>query len=241
MSKQPVFKRIVLKISGEAMQSAQKAPIDGEAIDYISAEISKARELGVEIALVTGGGNFFRGMAGTMQGIDRNTGDYVGMLATLMNSIVLRDGLERNGIPCIVQSALEITGVIPPVNIRNAKQSLSEGKTVIFTGGTGHPYFTTDTTASLRACEIGADAVLKATKVDGVYSADPMLDSEAKRYDNLTFREAINKRLAVMDSTAFSMCQDNNIPIVVFNFLEHEGLRRVLGGDDTIATFVGEF
>lgn len=239
MGSEPLFKRIVLKISGEAMQSSRNGPVDETAIDRISNEIRRARELGVEIALVTGGGNFFRGMAGTLQGINRNTGDYVGMLATLMNTIILRDGLERNDIPCIVQSALEIRGVIPAANIRTAKTALQEGKTVLFAGGTGHPYFTTDTTASLRACEIGADAVLKATKVDGIYSADPMQDKTARRYDELTFTEAISKRLAVMDSTAFSMCQDNDIPIVVFNFLEDEGLKRVLEGDKSIATFVG--
>lgn len=239
MGSEPLFKRIVLKISGEAMQSSRNGPVDETAIDRISNEIRRARELGVEIALVTGGGNFFRGMAGTLQGINRNTGDYVGMLATLMNTIILRDGLERNDIPCIVQSALEIRGVIPAANIRTANTALKEGKTVLFAGGTGHPYFTTDTTASLRACEIGADAVLKATKVDGIYSADPMQDKTARRYDELTFTEAISKRLAVMDSTAFSMCQDNDIPIVVFNFLEDEGLKRVLEGDKSIATFVG--
>ena len=239
MPENAVFKRIVLKISGEALQGSNQERADAASLARISQEIKKARDLGTEVALVVGGGNFFRGLTGTTEGVQRNTGDYVGMLATIMNAMLVRDVLIGNDIPCCIHSALEITGVAPVANLNDAKNALNEKQVVIFAGGTGHPYFTTDTTAALRACEINAQAVLKATKVDGIYSADPEKDPNAARYDKLTFQEAITKRLAIMDSTAFSLCYDNNIPIVVFNFLEQDGLKRVLEGNTQIATFVG--
>lgn len=242
MSDRPVFKRILLKLSGEALKgnAGESNAVDTEALASIVRQVTDIRRDGVEVALVVGGGNFFRGISGVAHGMMRTTGDFMGMMATVMNGLALRDAFEMEGVPCEIQSALPVEGVAPSVDLRHASHALGDGRIVVFAGGTGHPFFTTDTTAALRACEIGADALLKATKVDGVYSDDPVKDPDAERYEKLSYGEALEKRLGVMDSTAFSLCRDNGIKIVVFNFWEPEGLLRVSRGDTRIATVVGD-
>lgn len=241
MAENRAFKRVLLKISGEALKGKTENPgsIDSEAIANIAKQVSSLIHYDVEVAMVIGAGNLFRGVAGTKKGITRTTGDYMGMLATVMNGLALRDAFIAAGVDCLVQSALPVEGVVAAVDIRAADVALRAKNVVIFAGGTGHPFFTTDTTAALRACEIGADAVLKATKVDGVYSADPVLFPDAQRYEELSFEEALQKQLGVMDSTAFSLCRDNCIKIAVFNFWEENALSRVTQGDTGIATIVG--
>ena len=238
----PVYRRILLKLSGEALcQPGADAgnALASEALTAIANDIRQVTELGVQVGLVVGGGNFFRGIKGVQRGIARTTGDYIGMLATVMNGLAMRDALKANGVPSVLQSAFAIAGVTEPFHNQRAVELLEQGTAVLFAGGTGHPFFTTDTTAALRACEIGADAVLKATKVDGVYSADPRQEGEAVRFESLTYTDALQKRLAVMDSTAFSLCMDNSIPVVVFNFSRPECLLRVVRGDTSLATVVG--
>jgi len=240
MSRELRFKRVLLKLSGEALGGGSGGePLDPAAIAEIAAQIRQVTALGAEVAVVIGGGNFFRGLPASRRGIARTTADNIGMLATVMNGLALRDGLEAAGQAVEMQSAFEISGVTHLFEVRRARQLLSQGTVLVLSGGTGHPFFTTDTTAALRACQIGADALLKATKVDGVYSADPRRQPDAVRYQNITYAEALRQRLGVMDSTAFSLCMDNQIPIAVFNFSERGGLERVLLGDMGAATLVG--
>jgi uridylate kinase len=239
MSNGLLFKRILLKLSGEALGGGAGVPLDTDAIAAVAARIHDISQLGAEVAVVVGGGNFFRGLPASRRGIERTTADNIGMLATVMNGLALRDGLEAAGQPAELQSAFDISGIAHLFEVRRARQVLAQGTTLVLTGGTGHPFFTTDTTAALRACQIGANALLKATKVDGIYSADPKTNPDAVRYERVTYSEALQQRLGVMDSTAFSLCMDNDIPIVVFNFSDATGLQRVLAGDMSGATVVG--
>ncbi len=239
MAQDLVLNRILLKLSGEALAGPDGRGLDPGAMSRIGAQIREVVQLGVEVALVIGGGNFFRGLPASRQGADRSEADAIGMLATVMNGLAMRDALETGGLRCRLQSAFEITGVVPPFNARQARQALYDGEVLILAGGTGHPFFTTDTTAALRACQIQAQAILKATKVDGIYSADPHKFPDAVRYSQLEYSEALAQRLGVMDSTAFSLCMDNQVPIVVFNFSEPGALCRIVKGDLTTATIVG--
>lgn len=226
------YRRILLKLSGEAFQNRR----DGSSLDFavfrdMARQLKRVHQRGVQIAVVVGGGNIFRGLPGEECGIDRATGDAMGMLATVINSLALQSALEREGVHTRVMSAINMPAVAEPFIRRRAVRHLEKGRIVIFGAGTGHPFFTTDTAAALRASEIQADALLKATKVDGIYSADPTKDPAARRYDRLTYREAIEQRLAVMDAAAFSLCQDNRIPIIVFNFFRRDEILRVVRGE----------
>ena len=229
----PAYKRILLKLSGEALMGDEAYGIERETIDRIVAEIADVLRAGVEIAIVIGGGNIFRGVAPGAAGMDRATADYMGMLATLMNALALQDALRRAGVESRVQSALRIDQVAEPYIRGKALRYLEENKVVIFAAGTGNPFFTTDTAAALRGREVGVDIVLKATKVDGVYTADPMKDPTAKRYSTLTFDEAIVKNLKVMDATALALCRDQNMLLKVFSiFVPGALLSVVMGGDE---------
>jgi uridylate kinase len=232
------FKRVLLKLSGEMLKGKDCFGIDPEATIAAAKRIKEAVDAGVQTAIIIGAGNIFRGLAGSRQGMDRSCADNMGMLATAMNALAMRDALESIGVKAEIQSAFAISGVLKPFDQREAVRLLEEGTVVLFAAGTGHPYFTTDTTAALRACEIRADAVFKGTKVNGIYTADPMKDPKAKRYEKITFAEALSKRLAVMDSTAFSLCQDNNINILVFKFGEPDVLGNIMKGDFSAATLV---
>ncbi len=227
------YKRIVLKISGEVLRSPESGePIDGTILHRVSQEIKSVYELGVEIGLVVGGGNIFRGLSGAeKRGVARTTGDYMGMLATVINGMALMDCLEKMNVPVRVVSAIEMNRVAEPYILRRVTRHLEKQRVVIFVGGTGNPYFSTDTTASLRANEIGAEAILKATKVDGVYNKDPMLHEDAVKYDEIGYSEALKLRLKVMDATAFAMCMENNMPILVFSLNEPGSIRRAVLGD----------
>ncbi len=211
--------------------------IDTETVDYMASEIKSIYSMGVEIAVVIGGGNIFRGLQGTASGMERATADYMGMLATVINALALQNALEKHGMPTRVQSAIEMRELAEPYIRRRAIRHLEKGRVVIFAAGTGNPYFTTDTAASLRAMEIGADVILKATKVDGVYTADPVKDPKAKRFKKITYIDVLKKRLHVMDSTAISLCMDNALPIVVFNVRKKGNLRKVIEGK-SIGTLV---
>jgi uridylate kinase len=235
----PKYQRVMLKLSGEALIGKREHGISPETCDAIAREIKEVQELGVQLAVVIGGGNIFRGLAGSKHGLDRTAGDYMGMLATVINALALQDALEKNGVQTRVQSAIEMRAVAEPFIRRRAMRHLEKGRVVIFAAGTGNPYFSTDTTAALRASEIDADVLLKATKVDGVYSADPKKDPAAKRYDKLAYMDALKGRLNVMDSTAFSLCMDNRIPIVVFNLFQYGNIKRVILGEP-IGTLVSE-
>jgi uridylate kinase len=224
------YRRILLKMSGEVLGGSSGSGIDAEALHGMAAQIREVKELGVQVVVVIGGGNIFRGISGGDKGIERATGDYMGMLATVINSLALQDALEKQGIPTRVQSAIAMSQVAEPFIRRRAVRHLEKGRVVIFGGGTGNPYFSTDTAAALRANEIGAEAILKATKVDGIYDSDPKKNPDAKRYDEITYTEALTKRLKVMDSTAFSMCMDNKMPIIVFDFFKPHNLREVVLG-----------
>ena len=228
----PAYKRILLKLSGEALMGDDSYGIERATIDRIVAEIADVLRAGVEIAIVIGGGNIFRGVAPGAAGMDRATADYMGMLATLMNALALQDALRRAGVESRVQSALRIDQVAEPYIRGRALRHLEERKVVIFAAGTGNPFFTTDTAAALRGREMGVDIVLKATKVDGVYTADPKKDATARRYADLTFDEAIVKNLKVMDATAFALCRDQKLPIKVFNINKPGALLRVVRGED---------
>ncbi|MFA6814928.1 MAG: UMP kinase [Lentisphaeria bacterium] len=231
------FKRVLLKISGEALKGPAGS-IDPDAVIETAKLILEATASGTEVAVVIGAGNLFRGLSGCRSGMDRSCADNMGMLATAMNALAMRDALESLGQKAEIQSALAIHGVLPSFDYRTADKMLSEKTIVLFTTGTGHPYFTTDTTAALRACEIKADAVLKGTKVDGIYSADPMKDPTATRYDALTFSTALSEHLKIMDSTAFSLCQDNDIKIVVFKFGQKGVLSEIMQNKFIHATIV---
>jgi uridylate kinase len=228
----PAYKRILLKLSGEALMGDDSYGIKREVIDRMVAEIAEVVRLGVELAVVIGGGNIFRGDAPGAAGMDRATADYMGMLATLMNALALQDALRRAGVESRVQSALRIDQVAEPYIRGRALRHLDEGKIVIFAAGTGNPFFTTDTAAALRGREMNVDIVLKATKVDGVYTADPMKDATATRYRELTFDEAIVKNLKVMDATALALCRDQKLPIIVFSIFKSGALKRVVMGQD---------
>jgi uridylate kinase len=228
----PKYKRVLLKLSGEVMLSKENhSGIDREAIDTISHEIKEVHEKGVEIAVVIGGGNIFRGLSDTAKGMDRTTADSMGMLATIINSMALQDSLERVGVQTRVLTAINVHSFAEPYIRRRAVRHLEKNRVIIFGGGTGNPYFSTDTAAALRALEINAELVLKGTKVDGVYSADPMKDSNAERFENIKFLDVIQKGLKVMDSTAISMCMDNNLPIMVFDIFNSGNLKKVVMGE----------
>ncbi|KPK38134.1 MAG: uridylate kinase [Omnitrophica WOR_2 bacterium SM23_29] len=216
-TKKPIYKRVVLKLGGEALQGNQGYGIDPIACREIAKRIKEVKESGIEIAIVIGGGNILRGEKFAEQGMDRSIADYMGMLATVINGMALQDALENVGCFTRLLTAIQMAQVAEPYIRRRAMRHLEKGRVVIFAGGTGNPYFTTDTAAVLRAIEIGADAILKATKVDGIYSADPAIDKHAKKYDKLKYLEVIKRGLKVMDATAISLCMDNNLPIVVFN------------------------
>ncbi len=235
----PRYRRILLKLSGEVLMGDAGFGIDQETIARLAGELLQIREMGTELAVVIGGGNIFRGMRGTASGMDRASADYMGMLATVMNAIALQDALERQGGVVRVISALHIREVAEPYIRRRAVRHLEKGRILVFAAGTGNPYFTTDTAASLRAMEIGADVVLKGTKVDGVYSADPATDPDATRYCTLSFTEALTRKLAVMDATAMSLCRDNRMPIVVFDITRAGELQRVVRGEP-VGTLVME-
>jgi uridylate kinase len=235
MSSEPAakskFKRILLKLSGEVLQSKKSGlSIDPEVLTGFARQIKTVRKMGVEIAIVVGGGNIFRGHAGETRGIDRNTGDYMGMLATVINALAIQDALEKESVDTRVQTAIEMRQVAEPFIVRRAVRHLEKGRVVIFAGGTGNPYFSTDTAAALRASEIQADLLVKATKVDGVYTADPLKDATATLYKTLTYHEALVKSLKVMDAAAFSLCMENRIPIVVLNFFKAGSIEGVVAG-----------
>jgi uridylate kinase len=233
----PKYKKILLKLSGEALQEPEGYGISAHALDTISDEIVEVHGLGIEIAIVIGGGNIFRGVSGTNTGIDRSTGDYMGMLATVINGLALQDSLEKRGIHTRVQSALEIKQVAEPYIRRRAIRHLEKNRVVIFAAGTGNPFFTTDTAATLRALEIGADLILKATKVDGVYDKDPMRYEDAVKFPELSYMDVLQKELKIMDATAISLCMQGNIPIIVFNLFESGNIKKVVMGQD-IGTIV---
>jgi uridylate kinase len=229
--KKPQYKRILLKISGEVLTGEGAYGIDPVVMRKIAQEIKEVKALGMEIAIVIGGGNIFRGMAASSKGMDRASADYMGMLATVLNGLALQDALEKLGVLTRVQTAIEMRAVAEPYIRRRAIRHLEKGRVVIFAAGTGNPYFTTDTTASLRAMETGAEVILKATKVDGVYDADPLLHKGAKKYDELSYLDVLKKRLKVMDATAISLCMDHQIPIIVFNLKRRGNIKRVLLGE----------
>jgi uridylate kinase len=226
------YKRVLLKLSGEALMGNDAYGINRATIDGMVAQVAQAHDLGVELAIVIGGGNIFRGVAPGASGMDRATADYMGMMATVMNALALQDAMRSAGLTARVQSALKIEQVVEPYIRPKALRYLEEGKVVIFAAGTGNPFFTTDTAAALRGAEIGAEVVLKATKVDGVYSADPMKDPTATRYQTISFDEAIGRDLKVMDATAFALCRDQKLPIRVFSIFKQGALKRVLLGED---------
>ena len=237
MAQEPCYKRILLKLSGEALAGQQGYGIDPDIIRGIAKEIREVVDLGLEIAIVIGGGNIFRGLAASSAGMDRASADYMGMLATVMNSLALQDALEKAGVITRVQSAIEMQAIAEPYIRRRAVRHLEKGRVVIFGAGTGNPFFTTDTAASLRAVEIGAEIILKATKVDGVYNADPNKDKNAVKYDQLTYLDVLKQGLEVMDSTATSLCMDNNLPILVFDLTSTGNIKRVVCGEQ-IGTLV---
>ncbi len=230
-TKHPKYSRILLKVSGEALGGETGVGISPQAVRHMAEQIREVRDLGVQVVLVVGGGNIFRGLSGSKRGIERATGDYMGMLATVINALALQDALEKLGIATRVQSAISMAQVAEPFIRRRAVRHLEKGRVVIFGGGTGNPFFSTDTAAALRANEIGAQVVLKATKVDGIYSSDPEKNPTAKRYSQISYSKALQRRLQVMDSTAFSLCMDNKMPIIVFDFFRPHNLRRVVMGE----------
>ena len=234
-----LYKRVLLKLGGESLVDEEgDFGLHEDALKNITEELKAAKDLGIEIAIVIGGGNIFRGSSLSSIGIERATGDYMGMLATVINALALQAALEQAGIPTRVQTAIEIQAVAEPYVRRRAVRHLEKGRIVIFAGGTGNPYFTTDTAASLRAMEIGADVIFKATKVDGIYSSDPRTDVDAVKYDELSYIEVLKKGLKVMDSTSVSLCMDNKLPMVIFNFRHKHSIKRVLLGEK-IGTTVG--
>ncbi len=233
----PFYKRVLLKLSGEALGGEQGYGIDPHTISTIAHEIKEVVDCGTQLALVIGGGNIFRGLAASSKGMDRASADYMGMLATMINALAMQDALEKIGVDTRVQSAIAMQEVAEPYIRRRAIRHLEKGRVVIFGAGTGNPYFTTDTAASLRAMEIGADVILKGTKVDGVYSADPKKDPTAVKYDRLSYLEVLKKGLQVMDATATSLCMDNNLPIIVFDVTTDGNVKKVVFGEE-IGTIV---
>jgi uridylate kinase len=227
----PKYKRLILKVTGEVFAGPHRFGIDGATLKAFAQEIKEVKEMGCELALVIGGGNIFRGAVASEIGMDRAGADTMGMLATVINSLALQDALEKLGVSTRVLSAIEMRQVAEPYIRRRATRHLEKGRVVIFAGGTGNPYFTTDTTASLRAMEVGAEVILKATKVEGVYDADPLKHEEAHKFEELTYIEVLNRELKVMDSTAISLCMDNQLPIIVFNIMEKGNIKRVVSGE----------
>ena len=237
--KAPTYRRILLKLSGEALLGEKSFGIDRAFTDYLAREIKQVHALGVQVSAVVGGGNIFRGVSETAQGMDRISADYMGMLATVINGVALQDALERAGMMTRVMSAIEMREVAEPFIRRRAIRHLEKERVVIFAGGTGNPYFSTDTAAALRAMEIKAEIILKGTKVDGIYDADPMKDPGARKFDRLTYIDVLQKGLKVMDTTAISLCMDNGLPIIVYNLKQKGGLKKILTGG-TVGTMVKE-
>jgi uridylate kinase len=233
----PAYKRILLKLSGEALMGEQKYGIDPAVATQIAKDVAEILGMGVQTAIVIGGGNIFRGVAASSHGMDRATADYMGMLGTVMNALIVMDALERAGVYTRVMSAIEMRAIAEPYIRRRAIRHLEKGRIVIFSAGTGNPYFSTDTAAALRATEIGADVVIKATKVDGVYDSDPKKNSSAQRFDTMTHLDFLSRRLTVMDSTAVTLCMENNLPILVLNFWDTKALTSALRGE-TVGTLV---
>jgi uridylate kinase len=230
-ARRPRYRRILLKVSGEALLGDRPYGVDPAFCSFIAAQVADVQALGVEVAIVVGGGNIFRGMAAAAKGMDRATGDYIGMLATAMNALALQDAIEKAGVPTRVMSAIAMNEVAEPYIRRRAQRHLEKGRVVIFAAGTGNPYFTTDTAAALRAVEIGAEVILKATKVDGVYDTDPLKDPTAVRHDHLTYADVLNGRLQILDATAISLCMENDLPIIVFDLNQPDNIRRVASGE----------
>jgi uridylate kinase len=235
---EPVFKRILLKLSGEALMGAKSYGIDTDFAESVALELKNVHDLGVQLAIVVGGGNIFRGVSASAGNMDRGAADYIGMLATVMNAVVLQDALEKQDVYTRVMSAIDIPQLAEPFIRRRAIRHLEKDRVVIFAAGTGNPYFTTDSAAALRALEIDADVIMKATKVDGIYSADPKIFLEAEKYDKISFQEVLEKRLKVMDSSAISLCMDNELPILVFNMTEPGNIMKAVCGDLTVGTLV---
>ena len=233
----PFYKKILLKLSGEALMGDQEFGISSDVIASYAKQIKEIVDLGVEVSIVIGGGNIFRGISGAAQGVDRVTGDHMGMLATVINSLALQNSIEKLGVPTRVQTAIEMPKIAEPFIKRRAQRHLEKGRVVIFGAGTGNPYFTTDTAAALRAIEMGTDVVIKATKVDGIYDKDPVKFADAKKYEKVTYNEVLAKDLKVMDATAISLCRENKLPIIVFNSLIEGNLKRVIMGEN-IGTIV---
>jgi len=232
----PAFQRVLLKLSGEALMGEQAFGIDPATTTQIAKEIGEVQQLGVQTGVVIGGGNLFRGLAASARGMDRATADYMGMLATVINALALQDALEHSGVITRVATAIEMRAVAEPFIRRRAVRHLEKGRVVVFAAGTGNPYFTTDTAAALRAMEMRADVILKGTKVDGIYTADPMIHPEATKYDEISYLKVLEQRLKVMDATAISLCMDNKLPIVVFNLRKPGNLRRVIMGESVGTT-----
>jgi uridylate kinase len=232
----PVYRRVLLKLSGEALMGEQAFGIDPAVTTQIAKEVFEVQQLGVQTAVVIGGGNLFRGLAASARGMDRATADYMGMLATVINALALQDALEHNGVPTRVASAIEMRAVAEPFIRRRAVRHLEKGRVVIFAAGTGNPYFTTDTAAALRAMEMKADVILKGTKVDGIYTADPMIDKSATKFTEISYLKVLEQGLKVMDATAISLCMDNKLPIVVFNLRTAGNVRRVIMGEEVGTT-----
>ena len=236
----PFYKKILLKLSGEALMGDQEFGISSDVIASYAKQIKEIVDLGVEVSIVIGGGNIFRGLSGAAQGVDRVTGDHMGMLATVINSLALQNSIEKLGVPTRVQTAIEMPKVAEPFIKRRAQRHLEKGRVVIFGAGTGNPYFTTDTAAALRAIEMGTDVVIKATKVDGIYDKDPVKFADAKKYEKVTYNEVLAKDLKVMDATAISLCRENKLPIIVFNSLVEGNLKRVIMGENIGTTVVAD-
>jgi uridylate kinase len=224
------YKRILLKLSGEALMGDKGYGIDPKTVDFMSRQIKDVASMGIQISIVIGGGNIFRGMQASLKGFERASADYMGMLATVINALALQNTLEKHNVPTRVQSAIEMKELAEPYIKRKAVRHLEKGRVVIFAAGTGNPYFTTDTAAALRAMEIGAEVILKGTKVDGVYSSDPVVDPKAKKYNQVSYMEVLRKSLGVMDSTAVTLCMDNDLPIVVFNLRGKRNIRKLIEG-----------
>lgn len=235
----PVYKRVLVKLSGEALMGEQGLGIDPKVVENIAVELKACTEIGVQLGIVIGGGNIFRGLSASARGMDRVQADYMGMLATVINALALQDYLERNNVFTRVQTAIKMEELAEPFIRRRAIRHLEKGRVVIFAGGTGNPYFTTDTAASLRAIEIEADAILKGTRVDGVYDDDPHTNPNAKMFQTLSYLEVVNRGLRVMDTTAVTLCMDNNLPIVVFNLTKRGNLKRVLLGENIGTKVIG--
>ncbi|AGM22737.1 UMP kinase [Fusobacterium nucleatum] len=236
----PFYKKILLKLSGEALMGDQEFGISSDVIASYAKQIKEIVDLGVEVSIVIGGGNIFRGLSGAAQGVDRVTGDHMGMLATVINSLALQNSIEKLGVPTRVQTAIEMPKVAEPFIKRRAQRHLEKGRVVIFGAGTGNPYFTTDTAAALRAIEMETDVVIKATKVDGIYDKDPVKYPDAKKYETVTYNEVLAKDLKVMDATAISLCRENKLPIIVFNSLIEGNLKKVVMGEHIGTTVVAD-